>query len=177
MLTGKLVNLRSVEPSDYVVLARWANDSAVMSYWGRPGSTLSMSEIMQREQLEAGRGNSRKYIIETREGLAIGQIDYYDLDWQARSAWTSILIGDADHWGGGYGTDAMRTLLDYLFRQLGLHRVSLNVHESNTRAQRSYGKNGFVVEGVMRDWGYYDGSWVNGLLMSVIDRDFFALQD
>ncbi|GAC1508886.1 MAG: GNAT family protein [Chloroflexota bacterium] len=176
MLSGQLVNLRAVEAADYAFLYKWANDAETMLYWGRPGHTVSHAEIAQRDQFEQSRGNSRKYMIDTKDGKTIGQIDYYDVDWQVRSAWTSILIGESEFWGGGYGTDAMRTLLRFLFQQLGLHRVALNVHETNTRAQRSYSKNGFQPEGIMRDWAYFDGAWVNGTLMSVLDHEFLALE-
>jgi RimJ/RimL family protein N-acetyltransferase len=172
MLSGRLVNLRAVETSDYVLLCQWLNQSDVMLYWGRPGNTVSVDEVARSEQAQAARGNSRKYIIETHEGHPIGQIDYYDLDWQARSAWVSILVADANYWGNGYGTDAMRALLSYLFRQLGLHRVTLTAHESNERAIRSYEKNGFVREGKLREWAYFNGKWENGIIMSVLDQEF-----
>jgi RimJ/RimL family protein N-acetyltransferase len=172
MLMGTLVRLRAVEPSDYPLLTAWLNDPDVMYFWGRPGNTVARGEVASYEERQAARGNSRKYIVETLDQQAIGQIDYYDLDWQARSAWVSILIGDRGFWGGGYGTDAMRILLTYLFNQLGLHRVCLNLHDTNKRARHSYEKNGFVQEGVMRDWAYFDGAWVNGILMSVLERDF-----
>ncbi|MBV9282234.1 MAG: GNAT family N-acetyltransferase [Chloroflexi bacterium] len=176
MLTGNIVNVRAVEPTDYQHIWRWVNDPEVMLYWGRPGNTVSLAEVSALEEVRARRDDSRKYIIETTEGQAIGQIDYYNLVWEERSAWVSIQIGEPDYWGGGYGTDAMRTLLRYLFGQLGLHRVSLNVHASNLRAQRSYKKNGFVKEGVLRDWHYVNGEWVDGVVMGVLDRDFAALE-
>jgi [ribosomal protein S5]-alanine N-acetyltransferase len=172
MLTGKLVILRAVEPTDYGKLHLWLNDSEVMRFWGHPGNTQSLAEIANEDAGQAARGTSRKYIIESREGIPIGFIDYYDLDWQARSVWVSILIGDQGHWGGGFGTDAMRTLLDYLFRELGLHRVSLTVHSSNERAVKSYEKTGFVREGVLRDWAFFDGQRVDGILMSILRHEF-----
>lgn len=172
MLKGRLADLRAIEPADYPLLARWYNRPDIMLYWGLPGNTISSAEVVRREEAEAARGNSRKYIVQTKEGEPIGIVDYYDLDWQARRAWVSILIGEESHWGGGFGTDAMHTLLRYLFRQLGLHRISLTVHESNVRAQRSYAKNGFRHEGVMQDWAYFDGHWENGILMSVLEHGF-----
>lgn len=172
MLLGTKVRLRAIEPSDYALLAHWLNDAEVMVYWGRPGNTASVPEVSRDEEAQAARGSSRKYIIETLEGVAIGQIDYYDLDWRNRSVWVSIMVGDPDYWSGGYGTDAMRTLLTHLFRQLGLHRVALTVHESNGRAIHSYRKNGFVPEGTLREWAYFDGAWVNGILMAVLSSDF-----
>lgn len=175
MLVGQKVRLRALESSDYPLLTRWLNDTEVMVYWGRPGNTVSLAEVARDEEMKSLRGNSRKYAIEALDGTAVGQIDYYDLDWQARSAWTSIVLGEREYWGGGYGTDAMRTLLTFLFFDLGLHRVTLTTHVTNERAQRSYRKNGFVPEGRMRDWAFFGGEWVDGILMSVIDRDFRAL--
>lgn len=175
MISGTRVNLRAVEVADYPLLARWLNDPDVMVHWGRPGNTVSLEEVERSEQAQASRSNSRKYIIETKDGGAIGQIDYYDLDWQNRSAWVSIMIGETDYWSGGYGTDAMHALLHYLFLQLDLHRVALTAHESNVRAQRSYAKSGFVVEGTLRDWAYFDDHWVNGVLMGVLKADFLRL--
>jgi RimJ/RimL family protein N-acetyltransferase len=175
MLVGSRVILRALEPADYELIWRWTNDPSVMVFWGHPGNSESRADVQAREDRERLRGNSRKYMVETKDGKAIGQIDYYDLDWQARSAWVSILIGDPDYWGGGYGTDAMRTLLGFLFDELGVHRVVLTTHASNERAIRSYEKNGFQREGVLRDWAYFDGRWVDGILMSVLDGDFRAL--
>jgi len=175
MLMGEKVNLRAVEPADFELLWRWLNVPDVMLYWGRPGNTESMPEVARREGEQATRGNSRKYIIETKDGTPIGQVDYYDLDWQARSAWVSIMIGEQEYWSGGYGTNAMRTLLRYMFEELGLHRVTLTAHETNVRAQRSYEKNGFVCEGLLRDWAYFNGHWVNGVIMSVLAPEFARL--
>lgn len=172
MLIGKLTNLRAVESTDYELLWKWANTPEVMQYWGRSGNTESLAQVAEREKAEASRGNSAKFIVETKDQRAIGQIDYYDLNWQSRSAWVSILIAEKEYWGGGYGTDAMHVLLRFLFRELGLHRVALNVHETNVRAQRSYEKNGFVREGVMRDWTFFDGAWRDAILMSVLTEDF-----
>jgi RimJ/RimL family protein N-acetyltransferase len=176
MLVGARVHLRAIEPADYPLLHRWLNAPDVMLYWGRPGNTQSLAEIAEDEDRQARRGNSRKYIIETTDGRPIGEIDYYDLDLIARSVWTSILIGEPEFWGGGYGTDAMRTLLLYLFRELGVHRVVLTTHETNTRARRSYEKNGFVLEGVLRDWSFFGGTYVNSVIMAVLDRDFEKLE-
>ncbi len=175
MLIGDRVDLRAVEPADYELLWRWLNDPNVMQWWGRPGNTVSLPEVRRQEEATAGGGRGRKYIIETKQGEPIGQIDYYDLDWQERSAWISIMIGEAEYWSGGYGSDAMRTLLRFLFGQLGLHRITLTVHESNGRAEHSYLKNGFVREGILREWQYFDGRWVNGIMMSVLDREFRQL--
>ena len=40
--------------------------------------------------------------------------------------------------GRGYGTEVLRWLVDYTFRALGMHRLSLDVFESNVGAYRIY---------------------------------------
>jgi RimJ/RimL family protein N-acetyltransferase len=32
-------------------------------------------------------------------------------------------------------------------------------------------------EGTLRDWAYFDGAWVDGVLMSVIKDEFLAVVD
>jgi RimJ/RimL family protein N-acetyltransferase len=177
MLQGTRVRLRAVEPADYALLHSWLNDPEVMVYWGRPGNTQSLAEVSANEEAQARRGTSRKYIIETLDGEPIGQIDYYDLDMVSRTAWTSIMIAKPDHWGGGYGTDAMRALLRYLFNELGLRRVTLTAIEENERARKSYLKNGFVQEGVLRDFMFFDGAQRNSVIMGVLADDFRAIME
>jgi len=43
-------------------------------------------------------------------------------------------------WGGGYGAEAMRYIVDHGFRWYGLHRVSLGTFGSNERAIAMYSK-------------------------------------
>jgi RimJ/RimL family protein N-acetyltransferase len=43
-------------------------------------------------------------------------------------------------WGQGYGEEVTRWVVDYGFRSLGLHRVSLTVYDGNERAKRVYRK-------------------------------------
>lgn len=45
-----------------------------------------------------------------------------------------------EFWGKGYGKEVSRFMVDYGFRWLGLHRVSLTVVEGNKRAISSYEK-------------------------------------
>jgi RimJ/RimL family protein N-acetyltransferase len=45
-----------------------------------------------------------------------------------------------EYWNKGYGTEALKFVVDYAFRWLALHRVSLGVCESNKGAIASYQK-------------------------------------
>lgn len=45
-----------------------------------------------------------------------------------------------EYWNKGFGTEGLMFMVDYTFRSLALHRVSLGVFESNKRAIASYEK-------------------------------------
>ncbi|MFK0240225.1 GNAT family N-acetyltransferase [Microbacterium sp. NPDC090281] len=73
--------------------------------------------------------------------------------------------------GRGFGTEATRAVLDHAFDRIGLHRVELDVYSFNPRAQRSYEKAGFRYEGRQRETLFWDGEWVDSILMAVLSTD------
>lgn len=73
--------------------------------------------------------------------------------------------------GRGVGTEATVAVLDYAFARIGLHRVSLDVYSFNPRAERAYEKAGFRHEGRQRHTLFWDGEWVDSVLMSVLSTD------
>lgn len=107
----------------------------------------------------------------------IGFVDLSGIDATARSAWTGIGIGESQHWGKGYGTDAMRLLLRYAFDTLNLHRVNLNVFEYNPRGYRSYIKCGFQEEGRVRQVLMKAGKRYDMIYMGILRGEWLALQE
>jgi RimJ/RimL family protein N-acetyltransferase len=87
----------------------------------------------------------------------------------------SIRIGDPTMRGKGYGTDATRTLLKFIFLELGLHRVQLRVISYNTAAIRSYEKVGFQHEGKLRDAIRRDGRYYDLVQMGILRHEWEKL--
>ncbi|HVK44523.1 MAG TPA: GNAT family N-acetyltransferase, partial [Micropruina sp.] len=57
----------------------------------------------------------------------------------------------ADQWGRGYATDAARTMTDYGFRELRLHRISAAIGPDNVASVALVQRLGFSYEGRIRD--------------------------
>ena len=85
------------------------------------------------------------------------------------------MIGDKAHWNGGYGTDAVLTVLHFAFRQMNLNKVALGVFDFNERAMAVYRKCGFVEEGRLREDYFQDGRYWEQVRMSVLRREWEAL--
>lgn len=69
----------------------------------------------------------------------------------------------------GYATKAYKKFIPFLFKTYNLHKISLEVLETNSVAIHLYEKLGFVCEGTKRQEVYKDGKWVNSLMMSVLN--------
>ncbi|MFF1878814.1 GNAT family N-acetyltransferase [Leifsonia sp. NPDC058230] len=110
-------------------------------------------------------------IIREADGVYLGEVVLNDVDEDNRSAGFRIALGSAEWFGQGYGTEATRAVLAHAFETAGLHRVELEVFAFNPRAQRSYEKCGFVVEGRRRDALLWDGEWVDAIVMGCLSHE------
>ena len=96
-----------------------------------------------QDQIRWPTPGSHHFGIEAADGKYIGNCMYYDLDSLAKAAELGIVIGDKDYWSGGYGYDAVVTLLQYMFEDMRLKRVYLHTLEWNHRAQKCFERSGF----------------------------------
>jgi diamine N-acetyltransferase len=84
----------------------------------------------------------------------------------------TIIIGEKDAWGKGYGTEAGHLLLDYAFKQLGFHRISVGVVGFNERALKFWEGLGFKKEGVHREEYYCNNEYSDFIMMSILEDEF-----
>ncbi len=98
-------------------------------------------------------------------------IVYNRVDNSSRSSEIDIVIGEPGYRDRGYGTDALRAFLAFLFETVGLHRVWLATYDYNARARRAYEKLGFVQEGVMRQSDWVDGRWVDSVIYGILKHE------
>ena len=74
----------------------------------------------------------------------------------------------------GLGRQMLNELIRIAFRELGAHRLFLDVFEDNARARHLYESLGFQYEGLMRDAAQREGQWCNLCLMSILETEFGA---
>lgn len=79
--------------------------------------------------------------------------------------------------GLGYGTEAQRLLVDYLFAHTQVNRIEAVTESTNTAEQWALSKAGFTREGVLRGYGFRAGEWRDGVIYSVLRHDGGPGQD
>ena len=173
MKPGKLVRLRPLEPEDTETIWRWHNDDEV-TRWLDADYDESLDQ-MRRRVAERPRNSYQKAVfgIETlAEGKLIGLTDLRDAEPEVGRAELDIYLGEKDHWNGGYGTDAMRTLCGYGFDVMRLHLIALWVVVENEGARACYRKVGFQEDGRHREcFRDRDGRYHDMILMSLLEGD------
>lgn len=64
------------------------------------------------------------------------------------------------HCGKGYGSEALAALSEFLL-EAGFHKLKAMVVEGNWASRRILEKNGYLLEGTLRDNYLLNGKWVN----------------
>lgn len=176
ILLGEQVRLRGLRDDDLATLARWELDPgrmATLSDWVVPPS-----EAAARKRLAKWSANDKDdlgFAVETVDNapILVGHIGLFGVRPKNRCATVGIALG-REHIGCGYGTDAMRVIVDYAFREMGLHRLQLTVAPYNVAGIRAYEKVGFIEEGRHRDSVWHDGTWYDEVMMSLLDHEWSA---
>lgn len=110
-------------------------------------------------------------VVDRISGMLVGHVRLFGAKFPARAATLVVMIG-SDHVDRGYGTDAVRLLTKYGFREMGLNRIEIRVLAFNERARAVYRKIGYLEEGVRREAIFHDGCFHDEVLMSALARDW-----
>ena len=72
----------------------------------------------------------------------------------------------------GYGSEAIKIIVDYLFLSKELVRIQAITGVDNFASCRVLEKAGFTKEGIMRKSGFIRGEWKDGCLYSIIREEW-----
>ena len=156
MITGSKIILRDKKladaPDDYT----WRTDPELAQLDAAPLLTTTFAQYLSdyTAELRYPSLTRHRFAIETKDGKHIGNCVYYGINETKAEAELGIMIGDRDCWDKGYGTDAVTTLVSYIFHQTNLKRIYLKTLDSNSRAQKCFQKCGFTPYGHMAKDGF-----------------------
>ncbi len=171
LLIGEKVVLRPHTRDDLPLVWKFRTDVEVeLASGGDPPRPLMFQQIegeFERQEFIFKEG----FAIEA-DGRYIGFCGIFGFHPTAHRCELGITIGDKEHWGRGYGRDAVRLLLDYAFRLRNVRRVWLTTHAANERALRCYRACGFLEEGRLRQHAWSDGGYVDVITMGILREEW-----
>lgn len=171
-LEGKQVYLRPIELADTDWYFAFLYDKETRRLTGTQ-KHYSREQIAQYIEGKSQDRSSVLLLIATcSDDTLIGDVAIQDIHPMNRNANIRIAINNSSHRGKGYGTEALRLMLEYGFGILNLHRIELSVFSYNERAIHVYEKIGFKREGVQREALFYDHQYYDSIQMSILEHEF-----
>lgn len=113
------------------------------------------------------------FTIVNMDGENVGGVNLNSIDERNGTFSIGIQI-DRDHRGKGYGTRAVRILLNYAFFERRLNKFNDYVLEGNEPSAAMMRKLGCVQEGVRRQVIYTDGKYQDMILFGLTKDEFMV---
>jgi len=156
MITGKKIRLRHRILTDSEDNYSWHTDPELAKLDAAPLLSATFAQYLSGYLSELRYPSPARcaFAIETLNGKHIGNCSYYDINKTKGETELGVMIGNRNYWDKGYGSDAVTTLLNYIFQKTDLKRVYLKTLDSNRRAQTCFKKCGFAPYGHMNRDGY-----------------------
>lgn len=174
LFEGQLVRLRAVEPRDWEFF--WGNaadtdaerlNDAVEFPWQLERVKDWTERTAQREATD----DRFRFLIETRAGEAVGTLNTHTTNPRAGTFMYGIAIA-RPHWRKGYGSEAIRLTLRYMFDERRYQKVTVEVYSFNEPSIRLHERLGFTLEGRLRRMLYTMGAYHDALMYGMTREEF-----
>lgn len=162
-LTSERLVLTTLQPEDWSLFLQVHSDETSMQFIsGIP----QLADIRQRFQTRLAPWQITSFhmlclVIRLKNGGECVGLIGTNAEWvpfrQAEVGYSLL----SQHFGQGYGSEALATLSEYLFRECEFHKLKAQVVEGNQASRRVLEKNGFELEGTLRHNYLLRGEWVN----------------
>ena len=167
-IVGERLYLSPMNVEDAETYVKWLNDRRVTDNLGMTRSICTLPG--EKEYIENKKSTDYDFSIVLNDDTLIGNISLMDVNLVSRKATLGIFIGDEENRSKGYGTEAMKLLVDYGFNILGLHNIDLNVFAFNEQAIKAYEKVGFKEYGRRHESYFLDGKFHDEISMEIINE-------
>ena len=172
MLKSKDVFLSPLRLEDSKVLFDWINDRDLVIF-NSPYKPVHEASHQSWFNSVANRTDLVIFAIRAlKDQRLIGTCHLSGISPVHRSAELQIRLGGIDDRGHGFGTQAVRLLFDFGFKDLNLNRIYLHVFDFNKAAIRVYEKAGMKQEGLLKEAVFIDGKFCDMVCMAILRSDY-----
>ena len=168
MLKGKLVNLKVLEKDDLPLLADWSNNLEFFSDMWFP----QMSKTEWEKRYDSLKPDTQWFLIEKKDGTKIGTVFHF-LNGNYMEIGYVLAPNERKK---GYGSEAVKIIVDYLFLSKELVRVQAITGVDNSASRKVLEKAGFTKEGIIRKSAFIKGEWKDGCLYSILREEWKELK-
>jgi RimJ/RimL family protein N-acetyltransferase len=173
MLKGENVILRAIEREDLKRLHELRRNVELLMFGDGDWQPIPLAAIEKDYDKHLSDEEKAWFVIEV-DSKVIGDIGLHHRDQRSRVTAFGVGIYDPEYISRGYGREAIGLLIDWVFRIQNYQRIWLDTWATNERAIRCYKAVGFTEEGRQRQHIYFDGHYVDVVLMGLLREDWEA---
>ena len=170
-LVGDNIYLSPRSPEAAEQFAEWLNDFETTDYIGKSSKLITLDDEI-KYFTNPKEDEYVFFIVRVEDDKLIGTVGLHNVNYTNRCATLGIFIGDKSGRNKGYGTEAIRLILEYGFKYLNLNNIKLDVLEFNERAQACYKKCGFKEYGRRRKSEFLYGKYYDRIEMDILAEEF-----
>ncbi len=170
-LIGDRIYLSPRNSEEIEKFTEWLNDFETTDYISKSAYITTLEG--EKQYFEQNLNKDYIFFIVTLENdNLIGTVGLEDYDFVNRTATLGIFIGNKNYRSEGYGTEAIKLILDYGFNYLNLHNIKLDLMSFNERALKCYKKCGFKEYGRRRNCRFINGKYYDLIEMDILANEF-----
>ena len=172
-IEGERIYLSPMCIEDAEKYTKWMNDFKVTDKIN--ASTNVVTKESEKEWIEKNSriGNYQFAIVKQENDELIGNCSLFDIDFINQIGTVGIFIGEEENRNKGYGTEALKLLIDYGFNHLNLNNIMLTVYSFNENAIACYKKVGFKEIGRRREAYFKNNERYDKMFMDIIRKEYY----
>lgn len=169
-LKGDNIYFKTLDVNDAQEVHNYASDEDVSRFIGwRLMKELKETRDYIEEMIRREAAGTHLYasIVLKSTNKIIGTAMIFNFDSNANHAEIGYVF-DKDFWGKGYGTETVELMNDFSFQVLNLHKLYANVIDANIGSARVLQKNGYELEGRLKDNDFIEGRYYDKLIFGKV---------
>jgi aminoglycoside 6'-N-acetyltransferase len=175
-LETKRLILRTFQDLDLGIFVGYRSDPAVAKYqgWDAPyGIEAAKTFIQEMKERHPGtRGEWYQIALELKaSGEMIGDCAFHVLVQDGQQAEIGVTLSRR-YQRNGYATEALTRLLEYLFRELELHRVEATCDVENLASAKLLERIGMRREGHLHENIWFKGAWGSEYTYALLKKEW-----
>jgi RimJ/RimL family protein N-acetyltransferase len=181
LFEGQLIHLTGLNlDTDSLVEAKWTADleyaRKIREIPVRPIAAFEMKDIYEEVIKESVKSEKTIHFAVRLKGKehVIGFLRFSRIQWSHAAARLELAIGDPGVDQHLCALDALKLALNYAFRELNLHRLTVVVGDYETEAIRLYEEMGFVLEVRQRDLFFRSNRYWDALHYGILRTEWVS---
>lgn len=180
VLRGEKLVLRDITEADFQKLYYHYHEAEDREHlkWDGPYKSLTHQRFEKFTEDYIGHlalvetETPRNLLIIEIDGKVKGKVGRYWISQETNWMEIGIVIFDSSYWSGGYGTEAFKMWIDYLFNSLDTVRLGIGTWSGNKRMIGLAAKCGMVEEARVRKARIVRGEYYDAIKMGILREEW-----